>query len=182
MHSDGYAGSQFGRGGTGAFADDTRDLFTYTVTVTIDEAREALRTPRPNDDETYIDTPYISIRWRSVPRILYAEWKGFATSAEFRTALLTGVRAIREHHVVGYVSDARKARVVVPEDERWGREVWLPQAVAAGLKRMAVVTPSAGLGKMAYDDAATAMDSHGLSMRTFDSVATATTWALTGLV
>jgi hypothetical protein len=34
---------------------------------------------------------------------------------------------------------------------------------------------------MAYDDAATAMDSHGLSMRTFNSVASATTWALTGL-
>lgn len=152
------------------------------MNVTIEEAREALRTPHPNDDETYLDTPYISIRWRSVPRILYAEWKGFATSAEFRSALLTGVRAIREHHVVGYVSDARKARVVVPEDEQWGRQVWLPQAVAAGLKRMAVVTASAGLGKMAYDDAATAMDSHGLSMRTFDSVATATTWALTGLV
>jgi hypothetical protein len=53
--------------------------------------------------------------------------------------------------------------------------------VAAGLRRMAIVTASTGLGKMAYDDAATAMDSHGLSMRTFDSVAAATTWALTGL-
>jgi hypothetical protein len=154
---------------------------SYTVNMTIDQAREALRTPRSNDDETYLDAPYLSIRWRSVPQILYAEWKGFATSAEFRSALLTGVRAIREHDVVGYVSDARKARVVVPEDEQWSREVWLPRAVAAGLKRMAIVTASAGLGKMAYDDAATAMDSHGLSMRTFNSVATATTWALTGL-
>jgi hypothetical protein len=181
MHSDGYAGSQFGWGGTGAFADDRRGLVTYTVNMSIDQAREALRTPRSNDDETYLDAPYLSIRWRSVPQILYAEWKGFATSPEFRSALLTGVRAIREHHVVGYVSDARKARVVVPEDEVWSREVWLPRAVAAGLKRMAIVTASAGLGKMAYDDAATAMDSHGLSMRTFNSVATATTWALTGL-
>jgi hypothetical protein len=154
--------------------------------VTIDGAREAgaggsQPGSRSHGDEMYLDAPYLSIRWRSVPQILYAEWKGFATSSEFRSALLTGVRAIREHHVVGYVSDARKAKVVVPEDERWSREVWLPQAVAAGLKRMAIVTPSAGLGKMAYDDAATAMDSHGLSMRTFDSVAIATTWALTGL-
>jgi len=132
-------------------------------------------------DEVYLDAPYLTIRWRSIPQILYAEWKGFATSAEFRSALLTGVRAIRERHIVGYVSDARKAKLVLPADEKWGREVWLPQAVDAGLKRMAIVTASAGLGKMAYDDAATAMDSHGLSMRTFDSVASATTWALTGL-
>jgi hypothetical protein len=132
-------------------------------------------------DEVYLNEPYISIRWRGVPRVLYAEWKGYATSSEFRAALLTGVRAIRERHVTAYISDARKAKLILPEDERWGREVWLPQAVEAGLKRMAIVTATAGLGKMAYDDAAKAIDSHGLSMRTFDSVATATTWALTGL-
>ena len=94
---------------------------------------------------------------------------------------MTGVRAIRQRHIVGYVSDARKAKVVLAEDEKWAREVWLPQAIAAGLRRMAIVTAPAGLGKMAYDDAATVMNSHGLSMRTFDSVAAATTWALTGL-
>src|ERR1700732_1182241 len=136
---------------------------------------------KPGQDELYLDEPYLSIRWRSIPQVLYAEWKGFATSSEFRAALLTGVRAIRQRHVVGYVSDARKAKVVLAEDEKWAREVWLPQAVAAGLRRMAIVTASAGLSKMAYDDAASAMDSHGLSMRTFDSVATAMTWALTGL-
>jgi hypothetical protein len=132
-------------------------------------------------DEVFLDEPYISIRWRSTPKLLYAEWKGFATSAEFRSALLTGVRAMRERHVVSYVSDGRKAKVMLPEDEKWAREVWLPQAVAAGLKRMAVVTAPTGISKMAYEDAAHAMDSHGLSMRTFDSVADATTWALTGL-
>jgi hypothetical protein len=136
---------------------------------------------KPGQDELYLDEPYLSIRWRSIPQVLYAEWKGFATSSEFRAALLTGVRAIRQRHVVGYVSDARKAKIVLAEDEKWAREVWLPQAVAAGLRRMAIVTASAGLSKMAYDDAASAMDSHGLSMRTFDSVATAMTWALTGL-
>jgi hypothetical protein len=152
-------------------AEDTQIGAGYTWSVAIAKT----------GDEVYLDEPYLSIRWRSLPQILYAEWKGFATSAEFRSALLTGVRAIRERHVVGYVSDARKAKLVLPEDEKWGREVWLPQAVAAGLKRMAIVTAPAGLGKMAYDDAATAMDSHGLSMRTFESVAAAMTWALTGL-
>lgn len=153
------------------FDDDIQIGGVYTLSVTTAKT----------GDEVYLDAPYLSIRWRSIPQILYAEWKGFATSAEFRSALLTGVSAIRERHIFGYVSDARKAKVVLAEDEKWAREVWLPQAVAAGLKRMAIVTASTGLGKMAYEDAAAAMDSHGLSMRTFDSVASATTWALTGL-
>lgn len=155
------------------------DSVAYTYAMTL--ANVGDRETAQRDDEVYLDEPYLSIRWRSVPQILYAEWKGFATSSEFRAGLLTGIRAIRQRHVTGYVSDARRAKLVLPEDERWGREVWLPQAVAAGLQRMAIVTATAGLGKMAYDDAATAMDSHGLSMRTFDSVAAATTWALTGL-
>jgi len=94
---------------------------------------------------------------------------------------LTGVRAIKERHVEGYVSDARKAKVVVPEDEKWGREVWLPQAVAAGLKRMAIVTAASGLAKGSFDSAATAMDAHGLSMRTFSTVEAAMVWAQSGL-
>jgi hypothetical protein len=153
------------------FDDDIQVAGVYTFRVPIAKT----------GDEVYLDEPYISIRWRSTPQLLYAEWRGFATSAEFRSALLTGVRAMREHHVVSYVSDGRKAKVVLPADEKWAREVWLPQAVDAGLKRMAIVTAPTGLSKMAYEDAAQAMDSHGLSMRTFDSVADATTWALTGL-
>src|ERR1700730_11680535 len=133
------------------------------------------------DDETYLDEPYLSIRWRGDQQILFAEWKGFGTGAEVRAALLTGVRAMRERHVVGYVSDARKAKVILPEDEQWARQVWLPQAVAAGLRRMAVVTAEAGLAKVEDDAAAADMSSQQLSMRTFGSVAAATVWAQTGL-
>jgi hypothetical protein len=133
------------------------------------------------EDQIYLDEPYLTIRWRAVPKVLYAEWKGFATSAEWRAALLTGVRAIRERHVVGYVSDARKAKAILPEDELWGREVWLPQAAAAGLKRMAVITASSGLAKVEYGEAAADIDNHGFAMRTFDSVEAATIWAQSGL-
>jgi len=132
-------------------------------------------------DETYLDEPYLSIRWRAIPQILYAEWKGFATSDEYRAALLTGVRAIRERHVVGYVSDARKAKLVLPQDMQWAKDVWLPQAAAAGLKRMAIVTAETGLGKVILEDAINEVDRPGFSIRKFDSVTAATTWALTGL-
>src|SRR3982075_1012679 len=51
---------------------------------------------RSQDDEISLDEPYLSIRWRGVPRILYAEWKGFATSAELRSALLGGGRGVSQ--------------------------------------------------------------------------------------
>lgn len=59
--------------------------------------------------------------------------------------------------------------------------MWLPEAVAAGLKRMAIVTADTGLGKAQLEQFAKEIDNHGLAMRKFSSVAAATTWALTGL-
>ena len=79
------------------------------------------------------------------------------------------------------VSDARKATVFVAEDMQWVSEVWLPQALKAGLKRMAMVTAEHGLGKAIIEEVAKEIDNHGLSMRKFDSVAAATVWAQSGL-
>jgi hypothetical protein len=70
---------------------------------------------------------------------------------------------------------------MLPEDEVWAKEVWLPQAVAAGLRRMAMVTAQKGIAKVILEDVSRKLDQHGLEMRSFDSVAAATTWALTGL-
>ena len=141
----------------------------------------AIKGTAASGDQTYVDEPYISIRWRSVPQILFAEWKGFATSAEFRAALTQGLHAIRERHVIAYVSDARKTKVILPEDEVWARNVWLPEAVSAGLKRMAMVTAPTGLSKAIIEKVTHEFDNHGLRMRNFESVEAATTWALTGL-
>jgi hypothetical protein len=94
-----------------------------------------LEQPLGAGDETHVDEPYLSILWRSVPRMLYAEWKGFATSAEMRAAMMTGLKAIRERHVLAYVSDARRAKVFLPEDDLWERTCgcrrrWLPASNA----------------------------------------------------
>ena len=104
-----------------------------------------------------------------------------ATSTEFRAALLTGLRAIRERSIAGYVSDARKARIFLTADELWARDVSLLEALSAGLKRMAMVTAESGLGKAIIEDFAKQVDRHGLAMRKFDSVAAATVWAQSGL-
>jgi hypothetical protein len=56
-----------------------------------------------------------------------------------------------------------------------------PQAVAAGLKRMAMVMREGGLVKSIAEDVSRQVDQHGLSIRTFRSVAEATVWAQTGL-
>lgn len=91
---------------------------------------------------------------------------------------MTGLRAIRERHILYCIGDSRKAKVIHPKDLLWARKVWLPQAVSAGLIRMATVTAEPGMGKIQHDEFFEQTDDGTLAMRRFDT----TVWVLTGLV
>lgn len=140
---------------------DSHCAYTLTVTTSID---------------VYVDEPWLLMRWDSVHQHVHTEWKAFATSAELRAGLLRGIQAIRDHKAVAYVSDARKVKVIVHDDQKWIKENWLPLAVGAGLKRLAFVTAATGLGKLTVEDLVPMVDGHGLRSRVFDSMAAAREW------
>lgn len=130
---------------------------------------------KPTDD-VYVDEPYLSIRWDGIHNHVFSEWRAFANSTELRTSLLKGIRAIREHSATAYVSDARKVRVIIHDDQKWIQEIWMPLAIRAGLRRIAFVTAATGLGKLTIEDVSVLVDEHGLQSRTFDSMAAARQW------
>jgi hypothetical protein len=123
-----------------------------------------------------VDEPYLTIRWDGAHSHVLSEWKGFANSAELRAGLLKGIQAISDNHAMAYVSDARKLKVIVHEDQRWVQEKWLPLAIQAGLRRLAFVTAGTGLGKATIEDTVVLVDNHGLESRTFSSVEAARHW------
>ena len=84
--------------------------------------------------------------------------------------------AIRERHVVAYLSDTRQVRVVVHEDQVWANEVWMPMLVKAGVKRFALVTAASGLGKVTVEEVVELVQNRGLLMKAFGSVLSARTW------
>jgi hypothetical protein len=49
------------------------------------------------------------------------------------------------------ISDNRRLEGVTDLDQLWLRDSWLPMAVAAGVKRIAVVVAARGLGKVATE-------------------------------
>ncbi|HSP09843.1 MAG TPA: hypothetical protein VLU92_09645 [Candidatus Dormibacteraeota bacterium] len=126
--------------------------------------------------DDYVDEPYLSIRWDRAHKHVLSEWRAFANSAELRAGLLQGVKAIRDHGAAAYVSDARKVKVIVHEDQDWIRNSWLPLAMEAGLRKLAFVTAPTGLGKLTIEDVSGLVDERGLQSRTFDSLAAARHW------
>lgn len=128
----------------------------------------------PND--VYVDEPYLTIRWDKVHHHVLSEWRAFANSDELRTSLLKGIQAIRDNRAAAYVSDARKIKVIIHEDQRWIKEKWMPLAQEAGLKRLAFVTAPTGLGKLTIEDVSGLVDHEELQSRTFDSMSAARQW------
>ena len=130
----------------------------------------------PPVGDLYLDKPWVSIRWDGVHKYVHTEWKAFANSDEFRAALMRALDAIKDKHAVAYLSDTRRVKVVVHEDQSWANEAWVPLLVAAGLKRFALVKAQSGLGKLNVEDVISLVDNRGLLMRGFDSVDEARWW------
>ena len=107
---------------------------------------------------------------------MYSEWHAFANSAELRSALLRGIQAIRDNQAAAYISDARKVKVIVHDDQSWIRDTWMPLARQAGLKRLAFVTAPTGLGKLTIEDVSGLVNHAELQSRTFRSLSEARQW------
>jgi hypothetical protein len=132
-------------------------------------------------DIVYVDQPWLSLRWDDEHKCVYSEWRAFANSAEFRSGLMNGLEAIRENHATRYLTDTRKVKVIVREDQEWVNETWIPLAVADGLKRVAVVLAGAGLGRVTVEEVVNSNDpERGLVSRTFSSVTEALKWLAEG--
>jgi hypothetical protein len=130
----------------------------------------------PPIGDLYLDEPWVTIRWDGVNRCVHSQWKAFATSSEFRAALMRALDAIRDKGAVAYLSDTRKVKVVVHADQAWANEVWMPLLVAAGLQRFALVTAASGLGKATVEDVIAMVDNRGLLMQGFATLEEAQQW------
>ena len=127
-------------------------------------------------DKVYEDEPWLSVRWDDAHHCMHTEWRAFANSEEFRAGLMKGLEAIRDNHAIRYLSDTRKIKVIVHEDQQWAANTWFRLAEAAGLKRFASVTADAGLGKLTVEEIINAVHGEGLEARVFGSIGAARKW------
>jgi hypothetical protein len=156
-----------------------RDEVRKTWTARIQKQRER---PAGGDGpgDVYSDEPWLSIRWDREHECVYAEFKGFCTSAEFRASTTKILDAIRERGAASLVSDNRGLEGVADEDQLWLRDAWMPMAVEAGIERIAVVLAHHGLGKIASENIIMKFGKTEFVMRTFASAADAIAWVSPG--
>jgi len=96
----------------------------------------------------YFDAPGVaSVRWDKDGQLVLVEWQGWANSTEFSELLEAEITALKTHHGSRVLADCRRQKVLSPADQERANQAWLPRALAAGLKRFAVVVPSSVLAE-----------------------------------
>ncbi|MEA2634550.1 MAG: hypothetical protein QOH92_1317 [Chloroflexota bacterium] len=104
-----------------------------------------LRQMVPEDRDVYFAAAGVaSVRWDQKGQLVLVEWEGWADSTEFGALLEAEVSALKEHRGSRLLADCRRQKVLRPDDQRADTE-WLPRAIGAGLKRLAIVLPKSGL-------------------------------------
>lgn len=105
-------------------------------------------------------------------------WQGRTTSAEFREVLEAGLNALIEQGGSRWLSDCRNTRAVRQADQDWIHRDWFPRALAAGLRRMAVVSPATVAAQMNYSEIMGRVSGSSLDVDFFPTVEEATAWLL----
>ena len=100
----------------------------------------------PAANIVFFDKPGVaSVRWDEDGQLVLVEWQGWANPSEFADLLEAEIVALRKHRGSLMLADCRRQKGLRAADQVRASEVWLPRALAAGLKRMAVVLPTSGL-------------------------------------
>ena len=93
------------------------------------------------------DSPHLTIHWDPDASCVHLEWKGFVHGEKGRTGLNMGLDFFKTKSTNRWLADTRQLRVVPEEDLKWINEDWFPRAIAAGVRRMALVVPESVLAK-----------------------------------
>jgi hypothetical protein len=112
-------------------------------------------------------------------RVLEAQWRGFVSSQFLRQATIEALELARQHRITGWIADDRKLGAVRPVDLEWITTNIVPELVAVGVKRFAIIKAEDPLNQLLISNAAEdeALAALPFQIRQFTSVEQARTWA-----
>src|SRR5690242_19456470 len=86
------------------------------------------------------DTAYAKVTYDSEKRMMVLVWDGSPNQDEYKKPFLTMLEYGQKNPVDGMLSDISKQGIINPDNRKWFEKEMMPKAVAAGLKRGAIVT------------------------------------------
>ena len=103
-------------------------------------------------------------------------WKGYATSREFREANERVLGVLTERKAHRLLGDIEEFVLIGSEDQNWLSTDWIPRAVQAGLRRVALLTPVFYFNRVAVESVGQRLDPEALALRHFTDRDAARAW------
>jgi hypothetical protein len=126
------------------------------------------------------ETDVCQIRYDPDARCVVMVWQGYATSAEFRAANERVLAAIYAHRVENLLGDVSRFVLIGATDQNWLNDNWIPRAIDAGLRRVALVQPTYYFNQVAVENVGRRLDANRLQLSYFGDMASARDWLTMG--
>jgi hypothetical protein len=119
------------------------------------------------------------VTWDPTLQAVYTEAQGWADPGEMGALLEAGLQALTEHAGSRWLADGRNMKLIKQTDQDFIVQEFFPRAVAAGLKRFALVIPLNELAMTTVDQLVRRLPAAKVEVACFPTVAEARSW-LTG--
>lgn len=105
-----------------------------------------------------------------------AVWSGFAHGESYQNVLNSALRLFKEKNISLWMADLRDMEAITEEDQKWANEVWFPQAIGGGLKKIAILISKDAFNQMAVEEIMTKVDAINFSSGYFSDFSEAEKW------
>jgi hypothetical protein len=103
-------------------------------------------------------------------------WQGYATSREFRAANEDILKVLIDNKATKLLGDISRFVLIGAEDQAWLNHNWIPRAIAAGLRTVALVQSSYYFNRVAVETVGQRIDPASLVLSYFGDIVAAREW------
>ena len=104
------------------------------------------------------------------------EWKGYATSQEFREGTELMLELLIANNTFKVLAAIKDMAIIAKEDQEWLDADFLPRATTSGFRVLAVVRPESYFNRVAIESISYRVDKNKLAINFFDDNRDATEW------
>ncbi|MBC5994048.1 hypothetical protein [Pontibacter cellulosilyticus] len=102
--------------------------------------------------ELYFENNIIRIYVDKELHLGIGEWKGFASSNEFRETVLRSLETVNKYKLTRWLADRRNMKAIRQQDQQWTVEEFIPKLLESPLRRMATIVSEDLFNRMAIEN------------------------------
>lgn len=125
------------------------------------------------------DSQVYNIYFNSHLDAVVMEWDGYANSRQFREGTEEMLRILKQFRASRVLGDIADMVLIGMEDQKWLEEDFLPRAIGAGFRSIAMVRPSSYFNKVAVESVSYKVDKEKLNIQFFNNREEAEDWLKT---